>query len=338
MAVKKKKILAFGEVMLRIAMANYQTLEQTKEAKLNFTGTGLNVLSGLAHFGYKTSLLTQLPANRLGVAAKGEIRRLGVSDELIKENGNHMGIYLLEQGFGNRASEVTYLDRLHSSFGQSSWSEAELQHAVEGMDMVHICGISLTLNEQTKKAALLLAKVAKQQGKEVCFDFNFRPSIAGDQEMRLLRKSYEMMLELSDIVIGGSRDLIELLGVREYCHTNDLGELCDYVIEHYNLSVFAGTSRVVKDNQRFIKGFLSDKQGFCQSQQFPVYIYDRVGTGDAFAAGIIASYLERKNNEEMIEFATASAVLAHTTLGDSPVLSVNHVTQFLENPYSDIIR
>lgn len=338
MTKQKKTVLAFGEVMLRIALANYQTIEQTKEAKLNFTGTGLNVLSGVAHFGYHTQLLTQLPNNRVGTAAKSEMRKLGISDELIKEGGEHIGVYLLEQGFGNRASEVTYLDRRHSAFGQSQWQESEIIAAVSSTDIIHICGISLALTEQTKQAVFMLAMEGKRQGKKICFDFNFRPSIAGNQDLAALRADYEKVLHLSDIVIGGQRDLVELLQLDRDRQSNDFAVLSRYFVEKYQIEIFAGTTRVMNGHQRYLKGFVINRIEATETVEYPVYIFDRVGTGDAFASGVIASYIEGKTSQEMVDFATASAVLAHTTLGDSPVLSEYHINQFLENPTLDIIR
>lgn len=333
-----KKILAFGEVMLRIAMDNHQLLEQTKDARLNFTGTGLNVLSGVSHFGHETSLLTQLPANRLGEAAKAEIRKLGIADRLIKQDGNHMGIYILEQGFGNRPAEVTYLDRIHSSFGISQWTDLEIEEALSSHDLVHICGISLILTEQTRHVAFYLAEQAKKLGKLVCFDFNYRPSLNAHHDLAWVRKQYQQLLPYADIVIGAERDLVELLGIDQEIEGTDFDALCQAFIETYDISYFAGTFRTHRENQRYLKGFVYSKMGLSYSQEYPVYILDRVGTGDAYAAGIIVAALEGWTVTEMVEFATASSVLAHTTLGDSPIVTRKQVETFMSNQTIDIVR
>lgn len=334
----KKRVLAFGEVMLRIAMDNYQLLEQTKDARLNFTGTGLNVLSGISHFGHETGLLTQLPDNRLGEAAKAEIRKLGISDKLLKQAGNHMGIYILEQGFGNRPAEVTYLDRIHSSFGVSQWSEAELDQALADYDLVHICGISLILTEQTRQAAFRLAEQAKKLGKLVCFDFNYRPSLNTEHDSQWLREQYQRILPFADIVIGAKRDLTDLLELNREIDSEVFEDLSQHFIETYGIQYFVGTLRSHRDNQRYLTGLVYSRDGLAYSEEYPVYVFDRVGTGDAYAAGIIVGLLEGWPVSEMVEFATVSSVLAHTTLGDSPIVTRKQVELFIQNQTIDIIR
>ena len=334
----KKRVLAFGEVMLRIAMDNYQLLEQTKDARLNFTGTGLNVLSGVSHFGHKTSLLTQLPDNRLGEAAKAEMRKLGIADDLVKQAGHHMGIYILEQGFGNRPAEVTYLDRIHSSFGISRWSDLEIEDGLENHDLVHICGISLILTEETREAAFRIAEQAKTSGKLVCFDFNYRPSLNTEHDNQWLREQYQRILPFTDIVIGSKRDLIELLRLDQEVGSDNFEELCHFFTKTYQIDYFVGTERSRQDNQRYIRGLVYSQEQLVYSAEYPVYIFDRVGTGDAFAAGIIVAVLEGWPIAKMVEFATASSVLAHTTLGDSPMVTRKQVELFIENQTIDIMR
>lgn len=334
----KKRVLAFGEVMLRIAMDNYQLLEQTKDAQLNFTGTGLNVLSGVSHFGHEASLLTQLPDNRLGEAAKAEIRKLGISDNLVKQAGQHMGVYILEQGFGNRPAEVTYLDRIHSSFGISQWTTNEIDSALENHDLVHICGISLILTEETREAAFRLAEQAKQSGKLVCFDFNYRPSLNKTHSRQWLRDQYQRLLPCADIVIGSKRDLTELLALDQVIGSDNFEDLSQALIEAYDIDYFVGTLRENRDNQRYLTGFVYSQEGLVYSEEYPVYVFDRVGTGDAYAAGIIVAALEGWSVSKMVEFATSSGVLAHTTLGDSPIVTRKQVELFIDNQTLDIVR
>nr|SUY83493.1 carbohydrate kinase [Clostridioides difficile] len=109
-------ILAFGEIMMRLSVPDYKFLTQTNELNYIITGTGLNILSGLKNFGYNTYMLTKLPNNNVGKASSANIRKLGVKDDFITYGGNHIGVYFLENGYGERPSEVTYLNRLNSSF------------------------------------------------------------------------------------------------------------------------------------------------------------------------------------------------------------------------------
>lgn len=96
------KIAAFGEVMLRFTPPEYLMLEQTEQLRMNFVGTGVNLLANLAHFQLETALITKLPANRLGEAGKAALRKLGISDQWVGEKGDHIGSFFAEMGYGIR--------------------------------------------------------------------------------------------------------------------------------------------------------------------------------------------------------------------------------------------
>ncbi|BDQ63012.1 hypothetical protein EfsSVR2332_30900 [Enterococcus faecalis] len=88
------KIAAFGEVMLRFTPPEYLMLEQTEQLRMNFVGTGVNLLANLAHFQLETALITKLPANRLGEAGKAALRKLGISDQWVGERAVILVVFL----------------------------------------------------------------------------------------------------------------------------------------------------------------------------------------------------------------------------------------------------
>lgn len=330
------KILAFGEVMMRLDLPDYQLLEQTNHARFTFTGTGVNVLSGMAHLGYTSYLLTALPDNRVGVAARANLRKLGIQDQWIKYHGSHIGTYVLEQGYGNRPSEVTYLDRIHSSFNEYLWSEDDIQEMLAEVDVVHICGIALSLDEKIQKMAQFLAEEASKMGKIVCFDFNYRSSLNNPDEKAQLVERYRQFLPYCQIVFGGQRDLVELLGLAEETGTTDFETLCRHFSEKYQLTCFAGTIRSQKGKE--LQGFCFMNDQLTYSKKVPLQIYDRIGAGDAYTVGILAGVLEEREPEYMVNFAVSSAAYAHTTLGDSPIATREQIIRMMEEPDRDIIR
>ena len=83
------KIAAFGEVMLRFTPPEYLMLEQTEQLRMNFVGTGVNLLANLAHFQLETALITKLPANRLGEAGKAALRKLVFLQKWVMESAPH---------------------------------------------------------------------------------------------------------------------------------------------------------------------------------------------------------------------------------------------------------
>lgn len=91
-------------------------------------------------------------------------------------------------------------------------------------------------------------------------------------------------------------------------------------------------------NNKFIKGYISNNDGYFESREYKLEIYDRVGAGDGYVAGIMYSYLEKMSNEDIVEFGVASSVLAHTTYGDSSLVNTNHVFRLMNNEKLDILR
>ncbi|EGT5090103.1 sugar kinase, partial [Clostridioides difficile] len=187
-------ILAFGEIMMRLSVPDYKFLTQTNELNYVITGTGLNILSGLKNFGYNTYMLTKLPNNNVGKASSANIRKLGVKDDFITYGGNHIGVYFLESGYGERPSEVTYLNRLNSSFCESKLQDYDINKCLEGMDVVHICGIAMQLTDSVKEIALELARKSYEKGIKVFFDFNFRQSLNPEKTYDDLVNDYKKML------------------------------------------------------------------------------------------------------------------------------------------------
>lgn len=329
------KILAFGEVMMRMMPSNYKRIDQVSELEFLYTGTGVNVLSGLYQMGYDVYLTTTLPDNNVGKAASSHIRKLGIKDDYIRYNGNHIGIYFLEQGFGNRASQVTYLNRLDSSFGQSIINDYDFS-CLDGMDALHICGISLAMRENVREIAFAFAKEAKKRNIKVIFDFNFRPSLWKDSHDDI-KDIYENMLYLADIVFAGYKDVTLLLEKEvdnSLSYDKQLEYMMNMLCKDYEIEVIFGTIR--KDNS--LQGYMVSKEEIILSDEMTLHVLDRIGGGDGFAAGAIDGYLTGMEVNSLINYATASGILAHTTYGDSPIISKKEIIEFIENGNVDIKR
>ena len=337
------KIIAFGEVMMRLTPPDYKFIEQTDSVDLSFSGTGLNILSNLSRFGYDTQVVTSLPDNQVGKAASSYIRKLGVNDMSVVYKGNHIGIYFLEMGYGGRPSEVTYLNRSASSFAQSHKSELDLEKNIMEADMIHICGIALTVSESVRETTRYIVKKAHEWNKIVCFDFNYRPSINSDKSHNWVKEQYEEILPYCDIVFGGIRDLTELLDFTDEAKSANLIDRLTAssasFVDKFDLTLFAGTIREEKEGKQFLKGFARTKsEGFTVSQEHELTILDRIGTGDAFASGVMTGFIEKWSDKHMLEFAVSNAVLAHTTYGDTPLVSKKIVNDFMNGNRSNLLR
>lgn len=331
----KMKIMAFGEVMLRMMPPHYKKLTQVNTLEFLYTGTGVNVLSGLYQMGEEVYLATRLPAHIVGQAAASEIRKLGIKDDFICYGGQHMGIYFLEQGFGNRASEVTYLNRSESSFCQSQISDYDFT-CLDDMDALHICGISLAFSSQLRDVVMAWINAAKERGVKVIFDCNFRPSL-WTKDHKEIKEIYEHVLSLSDIVFAGYQDATQLLQIEsphDLPYEERLAVVLKEMCRRYHIERIFGTIR----QEDRLTGYMVTESKMIKGEAMPLTVLDRVGGGDGFAAGAIHGYFHQMSDAFLVQFATASGVLAHTTYGDSPILSKETIMDYIEYGPSDIKR
>lgn len=333
-----KNILAFGEVMLRLCPQHYKMLDQTDTLDMSYSGTGLNILSGLARNGVQTSLLTVLPENPVGHAAAASIRKLGVQDNHLIFKGGHIGTYLLEMGYGNRPSQVTYLNRSESAFCTTEISDGQMQAALSGVDLVHICGIALSTSKISRENALRLAKMTTAMSIPLCFDFNYRMSFVKPEERSSLIADYKQILNEANIVIGGKKDLTLLLEMPFDEEHESLADLYQRFVHDYDLTYFCGTEKSAQGYFKLVRGFLADKENIVFSDDKVVTTYDRIGTGDAFAAGIIQGLIDQCSLQETVDFAIISTQLAHTTYGDSPILTKSFIQEKMKYDDLDVMR
>ncbi|OQO71123.1 carbohydrate kinase [Enterococcus villorum] len=334
------KFGAFGEVMLRLTPPEHLMLEQTHTLRMAYTGTGVNLVGNLAHFDMESYLLTALPDNRLGSAALANLKSIGVQTKYVIQKEQHIGTYFAEMGYGVRPTEVTYQNRKHSSFGLSKEEDYAIQEFIDTVDLVHICGISLSLSDQCAQTAIALAKRAHTCGKKVCFDFNFRPTLNQEKDKKSkLKKRYQEILPYCTILFGSIRDLIELL---EWSSVDSaLDEPIRYIqsfLAHYGIEWFAGTKRITQDGKKQLKGYLITLNETVETAFYDLFILDRIGAGDAFAAGILLGYGEKWSLEKTVEFALGNARLAHAIQGDVPLTTRKQVLQLLDAPDIDLIR
>lgn len=330
------KIISYGEIMLRLQPPTYHLLEQTNQLTFSFVGTGVNLLSSLYRFGHEVAIVSQVPNNQLGKAAMAEMRKLGIKDNHIGKSGDHMGSYFVELGFGNRPSIVTYQNRLASSFCTSGKEAYDFDKIVSWADIVHICGITISLTKETRQSGLTLARKAKEKGKIICFDFNFRPSLNKDNDINELKKHYEELLFLSDIVFGTQNDLTNLLGFKlsDFVREEDqLLNISKQFMNKYNIKNFCGTIR----RRDEILGFIVEDKLYL-SPMTKIHTLDRIGSGDAFAAVIINGYAKSWEKEKTLKIAMANSQLAHATLGDVALFTEEQLQFFIDNPNLDLLR
>jgi 2-dehydro-3-deoxygluconokinase len=336
-----KNVAAFGEVMMRLQVPGYELLSQSSTLNYSFSGSGVNVISGLAHFGHTGYLVSTLPDNSVGDAAVSYLRKLGVVQSFIIRGGNYIGMYFLENGFGARPSRVSYTNRFESSFNTAPEGTYDFKEIARNVDIVHFCGITLAMNDSVRNHVKSFAKAVKENSGTVVFDCNYRPSLWGEDGYEKAKPHYEEMLNLADIVMMNEKDAMFTLGMKtekEERH-EQLKDLLPAVAKKYSISAIAGTHRSINgDNTHTLYGFLYKNDSFTFSKTLTFSVYDRIGAGDAFTSGIIHGEVEGFSPDKTVMFATTAGMLAHTVVGDTPMSSESDILSAMTESVGDVER
>lgn len=339
------RVITFGEIMLRLKAPGFERLLQSPMLEAAFGGGEANVAVSLANFGLDAAFATVLPSNPIGDACVGELRRFGVDTSLIVQGPGCMGVYFLESGANQRPSTVLY-DREHSSMALVNPDTLDWERAFQGASWFHITGITPAISAPAAEASLQAANAARRAGVMVSCDFNYRAKLwkYGKSAPEVMRE----LVKLVDVGIANEEDCQKALGISVDVSAEsgvlDVGKydsLSAWVMEEFpQLKVMAITLRESKSADcNAWSACLRDRQGFHQSRKYEIPdIVDRVGAGDAFAAGLIYGLLNLEGHEEALNFAVAASCLKHSIPGDFNRVSVAEVTRLIAGDASGRVQ
>ena len=331
------KVVAFGEIMLRLAAPGFERFLQTPRFMATFGGAEANVAVALSTFGAPATFLTVLPSNAIADAAVAELRRFGVdTSQIIRANGR-LGVYYLETGADQRPSRIVY-DRDHSAMALARPGDISWRRVFEGAAWFHITGITPALSASAAELALESVRAAREAGLKVSCDLNYRKNL-----WKWGKTAQEVMPELvklTDFLIANEEDVQVALGLETEVDVQsgklDSGQykkLTGLVRSAYpNLRAIAITLREsISASHNGWSACLHDGKQFLTSRRYEItHIVDRVGAGDCFAAGWIYGMLTGLASQEALEFAVAASCLKHSIPGDFSRVSVAEVNALLQ--------
>lgn len=333
------RIAFFGELLMRLSTPGRQLLLQSPSLDAFVGGAEANVAIGLAHLGHKTRMISAVPASSLGRAVVGEIRKHGTDCSTVLSLPGRMGLYFLTPGAGLRASEVIY-DRAGSSFAQAAPESWDWETLLEGCSHLHLSGITPALGPGAAKAAIAAAEYARANGIKISFDGNYRARLweAWDSNPRTVLGE---LVGYADILFGNHRDMSLLLD-REFSGEGPAlrRAAAEAAFDAFpNLSLMASTARHIDDADRHRIAARVDLPGhFAQSDEVVVSgIVDRIGTGDAFAAGVLHGVLTGSSLDDTAQAGLALACLKHSLPGDAGMFTTGDIEAFRQG-ISDVRR
>ncbi|WP_273275469.1 sugar kinase [Maribacter polysiphoniae] len=322
------QIITFGEVLMRISPTSNKKFIQSNIVEFYFGGTELNVGVSIANFGGDVKHISAVSDDFIGETAISYIRKFGVDTSMISLSKRPLGVYFLEVGAVMRPSTISY-NRSHSAFSEIVPEKVNWEKALENGSWMHWTGITPALSKgafDTLKAGL---KRARQKGMTISADPTYRSGLWNyDQDPK---EALVELLQYSTIFIGGINEINEVLGTSFGYSNEDFIEASKQLMQTFPSieKVFDKIRTSLNSSWHKIRARMWNGIEFRETEDLDItHVIDRIGTGDAFAAGLIYG-LQQYDDYKAIEFASAACALKHTYEGDVNLTTLKEVTNIL---------
>jgi 2-dehydro-3-deoxygluconokinase len=309
----KKKVVTFGEVMMRLSTPAFAKFEQANQFDVIYAGAEANVAVSLAYFGMNTYHIARLPEHRLGKTAVQSLRKHGVKDDYIQYGDGRMGVFFLETGAVSRASQIIY-DRYQSAFWDIQAGDFDWETILEGADWFHWSGITPALSQGAADACLEAIQTANRLGVKVSGDIFYRSNL-----WNYGKTPQQIMPDLTagcDLVLANADNFLEIYGVSK---GNSFEEGCLNMRAIFpRIQYFTDTSReqVSASHNRISAKIFDGIKTYTSPTHDITHIVDRIGGGDAYVAGLLYGIMHYDNLSDAVSFAAAATSLKHTIEGD----------------------
>ncbi len=315
-------IVGVGEAMLRLWVHAEARLENAPAFEVTVAGAEANVAIAAARFGARTAWLSILPNNSLGRRAAREIAAHGVDvSHVTWVDDARMGTYFVELGVAPRPTAVVY-DRADSAASKLDVSSIDWD-VVEGARIVHITGITAALSSSARDLALELVQRASAAGTFVSLDVNYRRKLWEPDECRQV---IESMAGSCDLVVATSEDALDVFGI-----AGPPGAVCSDIASHLGavhtvVTAGAGGAHWVSG------GSVGHAPGYPDAETV-----DRIGAGDAFAAGVLLGVLD-DDVPGGVERGVAMAALKLGAFGDQLTVGPDEVDRLMQGHGREVSR
>ena len=327
----KKKIVAFGELLLRLTPRGFGRFVQADEFEVRYTGAEANAAVSLANFGMEAYAVSKVPDNEIGQACINYLNRFRVNTDHIARGGERLGLFYLETGAAQRASKIIY-DRSHSAIRESKPEDYDWEAICSGKDWFHFSGTAPALGENVQRVLEDGLKAAKKHGLTVSCDLNYRAKLWSPQEAN---RVMTRLVQYVDVLIGNEEDSEKVFGIKAEGSDVARGRLvedsykqvAEQLARRFGFKHVATTLREsISASANGWGGLLYDGAKHYLSRRYEINpIVDRVGGGDSFTGGLIYSMLSVFDPQRCVDFAVAASCLKHSILGDFNLVSVKEV-------------
>ena len=326
-----KKVITFGEIMMRLNPPGYQRFVQTTVFEATYAGGEANVAVSLANYKNDVAYVSKVPDNEIGQNAINALRRYGVDTSLMQVGGPRLGIYFCEKGASQRGSKEIY-DRAGSSIALAKRDEFNWDEIFTDVDWFHFTGITPALGGEMPEVCLDACKAAKAKGITVSCDLNYRGKLWSRE------KAGEVMGKLMpyvDVCIANEEDAKDVFGIEAENSDINSGKLdrdgyvsvAKQLTDRFQFKAVAITLRgSLSASENNWSGMLYvDGQAYF-ARNYLIHLVDRVGGGDSFGGGLIHAMRKWPDDpQQQIEFAVAASCLKQATEYDFNLCSEKEV-------------
>ncbi len=321
-----KKVLCFGEFLLRISPAADNQTAEKHPMQLYMGGAEANVATALAGWKVPTKYCTVLPDNFMSSHVIDYLEYKGIYTSSIIYAGNRIGIYYLEKGADLKGKMV--YDRDHSSFSQVKPGMIDWEKVFRDVDWFNLSAISPALNQNVADVCLEAVEVASQMGIITSLDLNHRARLwkYGKDPLEIIPQ----IAQHCDLLMGNIWSANSLLGipVDEHIHShksreaylNHAKDTSIAIIEKFpKCKTVANTFRFDSNHEdiTYYTSLYTDNEQY-NSEVFTCKgVVDRSGSGDCYMAGLIYGKYNGHSPQDIVDFATSAAFGKLQELGDS---------------------
>jgi 2-dehydro-3-deoxygluconokinase len=314
--------VSFGELMLRLSPPGKQRISHGDLLEKNAGGAELNVAAGISALGLKTAVISKLPKNDIVAFVTEKVKACGVDSSYIIADDKkeaRLGVYYYESGATPRTPKVLY-DRAGSSVNSITINEIN-SDIYSCTKLFHTSGITLALGGNVRETAIEMMKLFKVGGAKISFDVNYRASLWSEDEAR---NTIKQILPLVDVLF-----VSEETSRRMFQKTGELRDILKSYCEEYGISVVAATKREIISPSSHNFGstiYESETDTFYSEKPYEgIEVVDRIGSGDAYVAGMLFGLLKFGDVQKSLEFGNAMSAVQNTVNGDLPITSYSEI-------------
>lgn len=323
-----KKIVAFGEILLRLSPPNHLRFAQAASFDLHYAGAEFNTCISLALWGLNTSFVTCLPENDLSNAAVQQLKRFGIGVDGICYGGKRLGTYYLEQGAVMRGSKVIY-DREHSSMAEIVPGLIQWEEIFAHADWFHCTGITPALSQAAADETLRAVRIASEMGLMVSIDLNFRSKLwqYGKHPSEIMPQ----IIQYCNVVLGDRQTVKNYFNIES--PETEL-KAAYYDVMKQMQAKFPSLQHIVF-SYRHVHAATNNTIGACYMRDGKIVdareqkmdgMIDRLGGGDALMAGVIYGIKTFPDDaQKCIDYAVTASALKSSIPGDTNYISTDEV-------------